>query len=225
MELLSTVFARDHAVILLYDSSLNRIIFFNDPSKVFGSYNAETILSENGKYFLYGNVHPSYTNAVNEIQSKVTNPAMEDPAIEIDAVASHIIFPFKRNKAGYFQFLQKVIVVEKDKTGQPLLYLHIGYDISHLVKPFVGLILQSAKGKLFWRYNVKEKSPVLVNLLSPQEKTILKLLSEGKSSKEIGHLLFVSSHTVDTHRRNLLRKTYCINTTALIVFVKMTGLI
>ena len=58
-----------------------------------------------------------------------------------------------------------------------------------------------------------------------QEKKILALLAEGKQSKEIADELFISSHTIDTHRRNLLKKTNCIDTTALITFAKMTGLI
>ena len=43
-------------------------------------------------------------------------------------------------------------------------------------------------------------------LLSPTEKIILKLISEGKSSADIASLLFVSVHTVDNHRSNIARK-------------------
>jgi two-component system, NarL family, response regulator DegU len=43
-------------------------------------------------------------------------------------------------------------------------------------------------------------------LLSPTEKIILKLISEGKSSAEIANLLFISPNTVDNHRYNMTRK-------------------
>jgi two-component system, NarL family, response regulator DegU len=43
-------------------------------------------------------------------------------------------------------------------------------------------------------------------LLSPTEKIILKLISEGKSSAEIANLLFISANTVDNHRYNMTRK-------------------
>ncbi|MDO8970944.1 MAG: response regulator transcription factor [Saprospiraceae bacterium] len=43
-------------------------------------------------------------------------------------------------------------------------------------------------------------------LLSPTEKIILKLISEGKSSADIASLLFISVHTVDNHRSNIARK-------------------
>jgi len=47
--------------------------------------------------------------------------------------------------------------------------------------------------------------------LTDREIEIVKLLMKGKSSGEIGELLFISKNTVDTHRRNILEKT---NTTA-----------
>ncbi len=42
--------------------------------------------------------------------------------------------------------------------------------------------------------------------LSQREKEILQLIAEGKSSKEIGEMLFLSSKTVDTHRKNIMDK-------------------
>lgn len=42
--------------------------------------------------------------------------------------------------------------------------------------------------------------------LSPREKEVLQLLAEGLSSPQIGKRLFVSKATVETHRRNIMRK-------------------
>jgi DNA-binding NarL/FixJ family response regulator len=42
--------------------------------------------------------------------------------------------------------------------------------------------------------------------LTDREIEIINLLLHGKSSKEIGEMLFISKHTVDTHRRNILEK-------------------
>jgi DNA-binding NarL/FixJ family response regulator len=44
-------------------------------------------------------------------------------------------------------------------------------------------------------------------LLSKREVEILTYLLVGKSSKQIAEELFISKHTVDTHRRNILEKT------------------
>jgi two-component system response regulator NreC len=43
-------------------------------------------------------------------------------------------------------------------------------------------------------------------MLSTREKEILRLIGEGKSSLEISELLFIGKTTVDTHRKNILRK-------------------
>ena len=42
--------------------------------------------------------------------------------------------------------------------------------------------------------------------LSPREKEVLQLIAEGKSSKEIGVILFLSSKTIDVHRNNIMNK-------------------
>jgi DNA-binding NarL/FixJ family response regulator len=46
------------------------------------------------------------------------------------------------------------------------------------------------------------RKPVLTN----REREVLKLVAEGKSSKQIGDLLYISPHTVDRHRANIMTK-------------------
>ena len=43
--------------------------------------------------------------------------------------------------------------------------------------------------------------------LSAREKEIMQLVVQGKTSREIADILFISKHTVDTHRRNISKKT------------------
>lgn len=45
--------------------------------------------------------------------------------------------------------------------------------------------------------------------LTPREKEIITLLANGRSSAEISDSLFISLHTVSTHRRNIIRKIEC----------------
>src|SRR5690606_30596977 len=45
--------------------------------------------------------------------------------------------------------------------------------------------------------------------LTTREKEIIALLANGKSSAEIADMLFISLHTVSTHRRNIIRKIEC----------------
>ena len=52
--------------------------------------------------------------------------------------------------------------------------------------------------------------------LTRRETEILQLLSEGLTTEKIAEQLFISTHTVDTHRKNLLEKLGVNNTPMLI---------
>jgi DNA-binding CsgD family transcriptional regulator len=48
-------------------------------------------------------------------------------------------------------------------------------------------------------------------LLTPREKEIMQLVSQGSSSKEIAAKLFISKHTVESHRKHILHKLHVKN--------------
>ena len=61
--------------------------------------------------------------------------------------------------------------------------------------------------------------------LSPREKEILRLISEGSSTKEIAEKLVISPSTVHTHRSNLMTKLGLNNRRELIQYARQRGLI
>jgi len=63
------------------------------------------------------------------------------------------------------------------------------------------------------------------NPFSKREIEILKLMAEGYTSKIIGQKLFISEHTVITHRKNMQHKTGISNSTALIYFCAKNNII
>jgi len=60
--------------------------------------------------------------------------------------------------------------------------------------------------------------------LTAREKEILQLIAEGKSSKEIGEMLFLSSKTVDAHRKNIMDKLSLHTIPELTKYAIRTGL-
>ncbi|GAB4044245.1 response regulator transcription factor [Spirosoma litoris] len=62
-------------------------------------------------------------------------------------------------------------------------------------------------------------------LLSKREIEILKWAIEGYSSKQIADKLFLSFNTVNTHRRNMLRKTNSQNSMDLLRYAIQHGLL
>lgn len=55
-------------------------------------------------------------------------------------------------------------------------------------------------------------------MLTEREVQVLRLLAQEMTTREIADALFISERTVDTHRKNLLRKTSSKNTVGLIRF-------
>lgn len=55
-------------------------------------------------------------------------------------------------------------------------------------------------------------------VLSNREKEILQLIANGKTSKEISDSLFIAKTTVDTHRKNMIRKLKLTNGNELVKY-------
>lgn len=68
------------------------------------------------------------------------------------------------------------------------------------------------------------KKPALgLDPLTTRERQILKLIAEGKSSKEIADLLFISVRTVDNHRANMMEKLNLKKATDLVKYAIQKG--
>jgi DNA-binding CsgD family transcriptional regulator len=120
-------------------------------------------------------------------------------------------YQFRRKDGSYINLLEHVHVLELDNDGRPAVVL--GNVIMLQNTEMLPLRLTI---KRFGQKEVSETvhSKVYTTLQSKQNITnreveILRYLATGKTSKEIGQSLFISQHTVDTHRRNLLRKLDC----------------
>lgn len=58
-----------------------------------------------------------------------------------------------------------------------------------------------------------------------REKDVLRWLAEGLTSTEIGEKLFISPQTVDSHRKNLMKKFEVNKTVNLVALAKKYNLI
>jgi DNA-binding CsgD family transcriptional regulator len=101
-------------------------------------------------------------------------------------------------------------------------------DVSHLMKAnyFWGRIEfgKETEANLCFT-SIDKELKTLDTILTERERETLRLLAEGKESKEIGKILFISPHTVDNHRRNMITKMGVRDTTGLIHLCKMSGII
>lgn len=89
--------------------------------------------------------------------------------------------------------------------------------VDYLLKPVESTELVKALKRYYEQVGAQAKDfqKLIHHGLSVRQVEIAKRIFEGKTSAEIGEELFLSKHTVDTHRRNILRQTGCSNTTEL----------
>lgn len=88
-------------------------------------------------------------------------------------------------------------------------------------------LLERKKGKetLIETDDAAESDLSPVELLGDREKEILSWVAKGKSNKEIASELFISVHTVTTHRRNICAKLDIHSTAGLTIFAIIHNLV
>lgn len=107
----------------------------------------------------------------------------------VNEVRSHLIFPHFVFVTAYSQYAIKAI------KAQAFDYLLKPVDIDDLRESIC-------------RFESLHKplSFPCESMLSSREQEILALVAQGKTSQEIANTLFLSKHTVDTHRRKIIEK-------------------
>jgi two-component system, NarL family, nitrate/nitrite response regulator NarL len=97
-----------------------------------------------------------------------------------------------------------------------------GYLLKSATKEEIEEAIRSAYvGKLYLSLDinsvdVSEKMNRPMPIISSREKEVLKLIADGLTNPQIADKLFISLHTVDSHRKNLLTKFEVSNTATLI---------
>lgn len=88
-----------------------------------------------------------------------------------------------------------------------------GYLLKEFALEEIEKCIQSvSSGAPYFSEKIKEmlgytqESKSILKELTLTEKRIVKLISQHKSNKEIGHLLFISPRTVEKHRSNIINK-------------------
>lgn len=126
--------------------------------------------------------------------------------------------------------LQKV----KDEAGLKALHafalLHYVID-TQLLKQYDESInlsnsIDDIKAKLSKLYETEvEEEKEESSVLSQREKEIISCVVKGQTNKEIAQSLFLSTHTVNTHRRNIARKLGIHSTAGLTIYAIVNKLV
>jgi DNA-binding NarL/FixJ family response regulator len=128
-----------------------------------------------------------------------------------------------RNIRQHFPSISVLVLSMYDDAGHIMELIDAGasgYLLKNVTdKELLEAIKTIAQGKLYFSPEVSEKIATMAMQhqrkadapeepkLTDRELEILKLISEEYSNAEIAHALFISERTVETHRKNMLRKT------------------
>ena len=140
------------------------------------------------------------------------------------------MFRLRDSKGVYKKILHqaKALTVSEDGKIQQVLGIHT--DISHLNIPLnENISFISSKRPSY--YSLETSGPLNLQkisykeLFSKREKEIIKKISDGFNFNEIAQDLYLSPHTINTHKKNILKKSGCKNTPELITKCIIEGVI
>lgn len=131
-------------------------------------------------------------------------------------------YRIKNAKGNYITIVQNTTPLQFDEEHKPIIGLahytvldsNLNMDICACAKY---LNDKNEYETLFYK-NVSNTN--LLDVISNRERDIIRQLISKKTSLEIAHNLNISKHTVDTHRRNILKKLKLNSTFELIHFFK-----
>lgn len=100
----------------------------------------------------------------------------------------------------------------------------MGYLIKNLSSDeLLYAIQQALKGDpvfMWGQEKITQRATDQADVLSKREKEIIRFVTQGLTSQEIAEKLFLSTYTVDTHRRNILRKLNLKNTAMMVLYAQ-----
>jgi DNA-binding CsgD family transcriptional regulator len=191
-----------------------QIEFVQDQMMTILGYAKEDFTPEN----IVANIHPDdlihFVNFENTTKDFFSN-------LPIDKIQKYKVrydYRIKKANGEYMRILQQVVTIQHTDEGGILRTLGMHTDITHLKQEnksslcFIGLDNEPSF------YDVKPNVIALVpsKFLTNRETEIVNCIANGCKSKEISELLFIEISTVETHRKNILKKTNCKTTNELI---------
>ncbi len=117
-------------------------------------------------------------------------------------------YRIKDGRGDYVNIVQNTTPLQFDEDNKPI----IGLAHYTVLSGHIQLNI-CASAKILNEHNEYEtlyfknmSSTNLLDIMSNRERDVVRLLIQQKTSEQIAELLNISRHTVDTHRRNILKK-------------------
>jgi DNA-binding CsgD family transcriptional regulator len=201
--------------------------FLGRQQEAVSGYSNEEFFARGVSLFLE-NIHPEEIEIIlQQVYPDITAFLATLAVEERKQVLIQYNYRFRRKNGEYINLLENVHVLELDDQGRPAISLGNVIMLQHQeIFPLRLSIKQFRRGDVAEIVFSKVYSPLRgEQRLTTRELEILQHVAIGKTSKEIGEWLCISPHTVDTHRRTLLKKLGCRSVVELTQVAFQSGLI
>ncbi|HEY9115401.1 MAG TPA: LuxR C-terminal-related transcriptional regulator [Bacteroidales bacterium] len=150
------------------------------------------------------------------------NEIYSNPKDDYAVISSN--YRFMNLQGEYRNLLLQGYFFKSKKSALNVYGILVHTDISWFEKMKFGFNIYMGKNLSYFRFP-DEELIMTGCVFTEREFEILKLIKEGQSSEQIGQKLFLSPHTIDTHRRNILKKTNSSSTSELIIELMERGVL
>lgn len=127
----------------------------------------------------------------------------------------------KNNNGVYLNLLEHQTPTYFDETGKPVIAIAhctiVGKEENKPIIAIAKMLNDNNEYETLYHKNYSQKL-LLAETISNREQDVIRLLALNNTSKQIAEKLFISSHTVDGHRRSLLKKLNFSSTKELVQY-------
>lgn len=180
---------------------------------------------QQGLNYFFEHLHPEDRIIITEKTLPLYKKALNDCSFEdrkmLNASLNYRIKSEKIAESEYRHVLSQLSIRSVNADKMPVLLLGV----------FSQLKLEQYRGQDFKLYLNEEGQTTKIllderlslNPLTDKEIQVLRKLSLGLSSKQVADHLYISKHTVDTHRRNILKKLDVQNSIEAVIYCRSMG--
>jgi len=165
--------------------------------------------------YIYENIHPDDKNRFAVHELKVTEFFNNLPPDKILKYKVSYDYRMRRPDGKYIWILMQTITIQAGDDGAVIRVLGVQTNISHLKSDNTpsGLSFIGLEGEPSY-YNVPVDKMITIptrEIFTNREKEIIRAILAGHDTKKMSSVFNISVHTVNTHRKNILRKSDCKN--------------
>lgn len=184
---------------------------------------ANKLLKEGMRYF-WSRIHPIDVEQWLESLNELMRFTMSEIPLERRKLMSYTWnYRFKNRDDEYVNIIQNTTPLEFDTDMKPIIglahYTVVDSGLKFPITASAKVLNEQNEYETIYFNNFSQK--LLSDTLSNRERDIIRLLVLKNTSREIADKLNISSNTVDTHRRNILRKLNIGSTGELIGMIKI----